>query len=133
MDKIMLNSGELLSRRHSRAYGHFLIYLTGVTGDHRGTISERSLYAVVGLAYSCGAQYDHQFLHRSSRRFAPQDDRLVLLVVAVDLLCVVVLVLLVIEILVVIEVFVIRILLLVIRKVLEGYIAILELDRVRSL
>ena len=39
MDKIMLNSGELLSRRHGCAYGHFLIYLTGVAGYHRGTIS----------------------------------------------------------------------------------------------
>lgn len=133
MDKIMLNSGELLSRRHGCAYCHFLIYLTRVAGDYRGTISERSLDAVVGLSYSCGAQYDKQFLHRSSRRFAPQDDRLVLLVVAVDFLCVVVLFFLVIEILVVVEVFVIRILLLVVRKVFEGHIAILELDRVRSL
>ena len=35
MDKIMLNSGKLLSRRHGCAYGHFLIYLTGIAGNHR--------------------------------------------------------------------------------------------------
>ena len=61
MDKIMLNSGELLSRRHRSAYGHFLIYLTGIAGNYRGTIFERNLDAVVGLAYSRGAQYDYQF------------------------------------------------------------------------
>ena len=55
MDKIMLNSCKLLIRRHSRAYRHFLIYLTGVTGNYRGSVSECSFYAVVGLAYSCGA------------------------------------------------------------------------------
>ena len=64
MDKIMLNSGELLSRRHSRAYGHFLIYLTGVAGNYRRTVSERSLDAVVSLAYSSRAQnYDQPSTH----------------------------------------------------------------------
>ena len=71
MDKIMLNSGKLLSRRHGCAYSHFLIYLTGVAGNHRRSIFERQFDAVVGLAYSCRAQYDHQF---STHPFIVRDD-----------------------------------------------------------